>query len=218
MLGLSNATIVADRLDADERAKFDLGRQGETNIVNEAGLYNVILRSDKPEAKAFKRWVTHDVLPSIRKHGLYAVDELLNDPDVMIKAMNALKEERAERKRLEVKNAEMLPKAEFYDAVTGANSRSTHEIGLVAKIINYDGVGRNRLFEILRDEEILRGDNTPYQRYIDAGWFRVIESRYTKPNGDVWVNTKTVAYQKGVAGIKRILDKRGFHARESKAQ
>lgn len=73
-LGLSNPTVVADRLDDDERAKFDLGRQGETNIVNESGLYNVILRSDKPEAKQFKRWVTHEVLPQIRKHGMYATD------------------------------------------------------------------------------------------------------------------------------------------------
>ena len=73
-LGLRNPTVVADRLDDDERAKFDLGRQGETNIVNESGLYNVILRSDKPEAKQFKRWVTHEVLPQIRKHGMYATD------------------------------------------------------------------------------------------------------------------------------------------------
>ena len=63
-LSLSNPTVVAERLDFDERAKFDLGRQGETNIINESGLYNVILRSDKPEAKKFKRWVTHEVLPS----------------------------------------------------------------------------------------------------------------------------------------------------------
>ena len=72
-LGLSNPSIVAERLDGDERAKLSLGRQGETNIINESGLYNVILRSDKPESKAFKRWITHDVLPSIRKTGKYTV-------------------------------------------------------------------------------------------------------------------------------------------------
>lgn len=75
VLGLSNPTMIADRLDEDERAKFDLGRQGEANIINEPGLYNVILRSDKPEAKAFKRWVTHEVLPSIRKTGSYTSPE-----------------------------------------------------------------------------------------------------------------------------------------------
>ena len=71
ILGLTNPSMIADRLDDDERAKFNLGRQGETNIVNESGLYNVIFRSDKPEAKKFKRWVTHDVLPAIRKTGQY---------------------------------------------------------------------------------------------------------------------------------------------------
>jgi len=84
VLGLSNPTVVAARLDADEVTKFDLGGlSGEINIVNEPGLYNVILRSDKPEAKAFKRWVTHEVLPAIRKYGLYAtpgtVEEMLDE-------------------------------------------------------------------------------------------------------------------------------------------
>jgi anti-repressor protein len=71
ILELSNPTSVAERLDDDERSKFDLGRQGETNIINESGLYNVIFTSNKPEAKQFKRWVTHEVLPSIRKTGGY---------------------------------------------------------------------------------------------------------------------------------------------------
>lgn len=71
VLNMSNPTVVADRLDEDERAKFDLGRQGQSWIINESGLYNVILRSDKPEAKPFRKWVTSEVLPSIRKHGEY---------------------------------------------------------------------------------------------------------------------------------------------------
>lgn len=124
VLGLSNPTIVADRLDEDERAKFDLGRQGETNIVNESGLYNVILRSDKLAAKKFKRWVTHEVLPSIRKHGLYAADELLANPDLFIRALQELKSERAKAVALtarvavqEQQIAEMKPKAGYYDVV-----------------------------------------------------------------------------------------------------
>lgn len=76
ILGLSNPSVVAERLDEDERAKFDLGRQGETTIINEPGLYSVILRSNKPEAKLFKRWVTHEVLPQIRKTGAYAINQL----------------------------------------------------------------------------------------------------------------------------------------------
>lgn len=71
ILGLTNPSVVADRLDDDERSKFDLGRQGEATIINESGLYNVILRSDKPEAKPFRKWVTGEVLPTIRKTGGY---------------------------------------------------------------------------------------------------------------------------------------------------
>jgi prophage antirepressor-like protein len=73
-LELSNPTIVANRIDEDERAKFDLGRQGNTTIINESGLYSVILRSDKPQAKPFRKWVTSEVLPSIRKTGAYTVN------------------------------------------------------------------------------------------------------------------------------------------------
>lgn len=76
VLGFTNPTMIAERLDEDERAKLGLGRQGEANIINESGLYNVIMRSEKPEAKAFKRWVTHEVLPSIRKEGSYIAPEL----------------------------------------------------------------------------------------------------------------------------------------------
>ena len=82
-----------------------LGGSQQTTIINESGLYNVILRSDKPKAKEFKRWVTHEVLPAIHKHGAYAVDELLDDPELAIKAFTALKEEREKRKALELENA-----------------------------------------------------------------------------------------------------------------
>ena len=70
-LDLSNPTIAVSRLDEDERAKFNLGRQGDATIVNEPGLYTLVLGSRKPEAKAFKRWITHEVIPAIRKHGAY---------------------------------------------------------------------------------------------------------------------------------------------------
>lgn len=75
VLGLSNPTAVVERLDKDERAKFDLGRQGKTWLINESGLYSVILRSDKPEAKPFRKWVTSEVLPTIRKTGRYGLDD-----------------------------------------------------------------------------------------------------------------------------------------------
>lgn len=91
-LEISNVSVAISRLDEDERSKFNLGRQGEGNIVSEYGLYSLVLASRKPEAKKFKRWVTHEILPSIRKYGVYAVDELLDNPDMAIKAFTALKE------------------------------------------------------------------------------------------------------------------------------
>lgn len=101
VLEIKNTTDALKRLDEDERSRFNLGRQGETNIINEFGLYNLIIRSDKPEAKQFRRWVTHEVLPSIRKHGIYATDNtienMINNPDFTIELLTKLKEERAEK-------------------------------------------------------------------------------------------------------------------------
>lgn len=97
-LEIENSRNVTARLDEDEKdvhSMDTLGGRQEVTIINESGLYNVILRSDKPEAKKFKRWVTHEVLPSIRKHGLYAADELLANPDLWIKALQELKAERS---------------------------------------------------------------------------------------------------------------------------
>ncbi len=85
ILELSNPSKVAERLDSDERANLELGRQGKTNIINESGLYSVILRSDKPEAKTFKRWITHEVLPQIHQTGSYSAnkaDNIMNDTTI----------------------------------------------------------------------------------------------------------------------------------------
>lgn len=122
ILGHSNVSMVLDRLDDDERSKFNLGRQGEANIVNEAGLYSLVLGSRKPEAREFKRWVTHEVLPSIRKHGIYAtestIDQILADPDFGIRLLTDLKEERAKRIEAENQVKELEPKAKALDDFT----------------------------------------------------------------------------------------------------
>lgn len=98
---------------------------------------------------------------------------------------------------------EQKPKVEFFEAVTG--SKDTIDIGTVAKVLN-KRVGRNRLFEILRDKNILMNNNMPYQKYVDCGYFRVIESKYTKPDGSVKIGFKTVVFQKGVNFINKILE------------
>lgn len=132
VLDLSNPSKVAERLEEDERSNFELGRQGKAIIINESGLYNVILRSDKPEAKPFRKWVTSEVLPSIRKHGAYMTPETLEqailNPDTMIKLCTALKEEQDRNKALQAVNSSlavdnqiMKPKADYFDELVDRN-------------------------------------------------------------------------------------------------
>lgn len=94
------------------------------------------------------------------------------------------------------------PKAEFYDDVV--DSKDAIDIQAVAKTLNM-GIGRNKLFEFLRNQKVLMPQNQPYQKYVDMGWFRVIESKFNKPNGDVCINLKTVVFQKGLDGIRRLV-------------
>ena len=203
-LELTNSRVVADRLDEDERRKLDLPRQGETWFVTESGLYAVILRSDKPNAKKFRKWVTSEVLPSIRKHGMYAVDDLIANPELAIKAFTALKEEREKNKALQADNERMKPKEEFFDTVT--DSKDAIDMGQVAKVLNYPKIGRNKLFEILRENGILQQNNQPYQTYIDRGYFRVVEQKFEPTPGEIRINIKTLVFQKGIDYIRKILD------------
>ena len=125
VLDLSNPTIAVSRLDEDERAKFNLGRQGDATIVNEPGLYTLVLGSRKPEAKAFKRWITHEVLPNIRKHGVYITDEKLKlfaeHPELLDALMKSLYAAHAENLRHREERQTLLPKADYYDAFMDAD-------------------------------------------------------------------------------------------------
>ena len=125
VLDLSNPTIAVSRLDEDERAKFNLGRQGDATIVNEPGLYTLVLGSRKPEAKAFKRWITHEVIPAIRKHGVYITDEKLKlfaeHPELLDALMKSLYATHAENLRHRAERQTLLPKADYYDASMDAD-------------------------------------------------------------------------------------------------
>lgn len=204
VLEIANSRDAADRLDEDERNTVALndGIRGNPNktIINESGLYTVILRSDKPEAKRFRKWVTAEVLPAIRKTGSYSVAI----PRTFAEALQLAADQAKELEKKETALAIAAPKAEFYDAVTG--SSDTIEIGMTAKVLNM-GIGRNKLFDLLRKYKVLRENNEPYQRYIDGGLFRVIETKFTVPNGDTRVNLKTVVYQKGVDFIRKLVQK-----------
>ena len=188
VLGLGTPARVAERLDPDEVSQThitdSMGRQQETTIINESGLYNVILRSDKPEAKPFRKWVTSEVLPTIRRHGLYAtpdtVEKMLADPDTTIKLLETIKQERAARMALEAKAEADKPKVLFADAVSA--SHTSILVGDLAKLLRQNGVeiGQNRLFSFLREKGYLcsQGEryNLPTQRSMDRGWFQVKET------------------------------------------
>ena len=202
VLHIGNSRDVVARLDQDEKGvgQIDtLGGKQEMTIINESGLYNVILRSDKPEAKPFRKWVTSEVLPTIRRHGMYAtpdtVEKMLADPDTTIKLLETIKQERAARMALEAKAEADKPKVLFADAVSA--SHTSILVGDLAKLLRQNGVeiGQNRLFSFLREKGYLcsQGEryNLPTQRSMDRGWFQVKEPTINQPNGSVRI-TRTV--------------------------
>ena len=202
-LEIKNATDVAKRLEEDEVTRLNLGSQsGETNFVTESGLYAVILRSDKPNAKKFRKWITSEVLPSIRKNGGYIANQEQMTPEQIVANALIVAQNIISQKDRQIE--EMKPKAEFFDTV--ADSKTAISMNEVAKVLNIKGYGRNNLFEFLRENNVLDRWNVPYQRYVDNGWFRVIEQHYQK-NGEPIVTTKTLVYQKGVDGIRKMIEK-----------
>lgn len=206
VLELSNPSKVAQRLDEDERSNFELGRQGAATIINESGLYNVILRSDKPQAKPFRKWVTSEVLPTIRKHGAYMTEETLEQaltsPDFLIKLANQLKDERSKRVALEQQAEIDKPKVIFADSVSVATTSIL--VGELAKIIKQNGVdtGQNRLFSWMRENGFLVNRkgmdyNMPTQRSMDMGLFEIKETSVTHSDGHVTVNKTPKVTGKG---------------------
>lgn len=205
-LDIINPADAIKRLDEDERGRFNLGRQGEANIVNEYGLYALVLGSRKPEAAAFKRWITHEVIPDIRKYGMYATSEtveaMLGDPDTMIAVLTEYKRERAERIRLAEKVEKDAHKVLFADSVTASDT--TILIGELAKLLKQNGYesGQNRLFETLRKEGYLisrKGTdyNMPTQRSMELGLFTIKETAITHADGHVTVSKTTKVTGKG---------------------
>ena len=200
VLELTTPSRVAERLEEDEVSQTHiidaLGRVQNTTVITESGLYAVILRSDKPNAKEFRKWVTSEVLPTIRKNGVYLTDEKAYDithnpqslADLLLQAGEQLKQ-----KELIIK--ELQPKALFADSVAGSNTSIL--IGQLAKLITQNGkpIGQNRLFNILRNKGYLstrkgKDWNMPQQRYVEQGLFEIKESTHIDGNG-VNITTKT---------------------------
>ena len=166
-------------------------------IIPERDVYRLIMRSKMPKAEQFEEWVVGEVLPSIRKTGSYtAVPRTFAD---------ALQLAADQQRAIEAQQAQiehMKPAVQFYDDVTG--SKDALSMDEVAKIID-KGIGRNKLFALLRSAGILMQNNTPYQKYVDAAFFRVVEQKYMK-GSETHINIKTLVYQKGVDMINKIVD------------
>lgn len=209
-LEIQNHKDAIKRLDDDEKSGVVLtdphGRPQETNCVTESGLYSLVLGSRKPEAKAFKRWITHDVIPAIRKTGGYVdneqkfVETYLPFADANTKALfgQTLAQLRAANEQLE----QQKPKVLFSDAVSAAHTSIL--VGELAKLLKQNGVdiGQHRLFQYLRENGYLikrRGTdyNMPTQYAMERGWFEIKETAITHGDGHTSVNKTPKVTGKG---------------------
>ena len=219
-LGYERPTkAVQDHIDCEDKDEVpiqdSIGRMQKTPIINESGLYSLVLSSKLPTAKAFKRWVTSEVIPAIRKHGVYAVDKLLEDPDTLIAALNQLKEERARRKELEtqvgVKDqqiAELQPKAGYYDLVL--QCKDAMAISKIAKDFGLSAVALNK---ILHDAGVQykQGDVwLLYQKYAGKGYTQTKTDLYADANGVQHTKVRTCWTQKGRLFVYELLKARGI--------
>lgn len=207
ILGYSNPRkAIIDHVDEEDKGvtKCDtLGGTQNMTVINESGLYSLILSSKLPTAKQFKRWVTSDVLPSIRKTGMYATDELLNNPDLAIKAFTALKEEREKTKALTETVAiqqqqilELKPKASYYDVVLNCKDLlSTTEI---AKDYGKSARWLNELLHELK-VQFKQGNKIwlLYQKYANKGYTSTKTQTYNGNDGEVHTKVHTYWTQKG---------------------
>lgn len=217
ILDLSNPTMVAERLDDDALSTAEvidsMGRRQSARITSEPGMYAVVFMSRKPEAVAFRRWITSEVLPSIRKHGGYLTpdmaEQVLADPDTIIRLATDLKAERAARLR-ETKAREAIesyaqtlePKADSYDRFLSGDG--TYSIGAVGKMF---GLSQQKMFDLLRNSGVLIAKgamrNTPYQQYMHH--FRVTAFSFTRSDGTEGTSYTTRVQPSGVDFIARKL-------------
>lgn len=206
---------ISTHVDEDDTLKWGimdrLGRNQETTLINESGLYSLVLGSKLPSAKKFRKWVTSEVLPSIRKNGMFAVDELLDNPDLLIATATKLKEERIARLLAEEKIEEYEPMIEEYKQFIECPEGCV----FVDEYSKSIGLGRNKLFAILRELEILQTDeselgkvkgrrhNLPYEKYM-----KYFEVKFAVKNDRKF--SVTLINNKGQSYIYRRLKKEGY--------
>ncbi len=188
----SDVSTMVRNIDEDEKliqTMFVSGQNREVMMITENGLYEILMLSRKPIAKEFKKQVK-EILKSIRKNGMYVVDDLLDNPDLAIQAFTKLKEEREKRKELEMKLEEDKPKVLFADSVSA--SKTSILVGELAKLLKQNGIdiGQNRLFEKLRNLGYLMSKkgssfNMPTQKSMDLQLFEIRETTVSQPNVEI---------------------------------
>lgn len=219
ILGYSNSRkALIDHVDEEDKGvtKCDtLGGKQDLIIINESGLYSLILSSKMPNAKKFKRWVTSEVLPAIRKHGLYATDELIANPDLAIAAFTALKEEREKNRLLEQTTAvqkqqiaEMKPKASYYDVVL--NCKDLISTSTVAKDYGKSAIWMNRYLHE-KGVQFKQGEIwLLYQKYAEKGYTSTKTHSYSANDGTIHTKPHTYWTQKGRLFVYELLKADGI--------
>ena len=228
--GVTNRNRVMQNIDAEDKGGTQIDTPGgmqTVTIVNESGLYAILFALQPSKARGvteeyieerqqklrkFKRWITHDVIPTIRKTGSYLTGEDAAALKI-IRASDTLERSVAIAEYRDVVTApykqqieEQKPKVEFADHVSA--SENSVDMGEFAKIVQKNGIklGRNNLFNKLRELKILMDGNLPYQQYMNAGWFEVVEITYER-SGTLYVSTKTLVTGKGQITLVRKLRK-----------
>lgn len=208
VLGLGTVSKVADRLDADEKGMNQIHTPGgmqDVTVINESGLYNVILRSDKPEAKPFRKWVTSEVLPSIRKHGAYMtpqkIEEALLNPDTIISLAQQLKEEKA-------KTAKLAPAAEYAQNFLLASGGRL--VSSIAKDYGMSAKRLNRLLHALGIQYCQGGQWILYQKYTGKGYTETRVNLIPHNDGKTHQHPETLWTARGCAFLAKQLAKAGI--------
>lgn len=215
ILEIGNTSDVAKRLSTPHLYTIEVGVTTGKKVdgtdakqiipmifMEESNLYRCIFQSRKVQAEKFQNWIFEDVIPSIRKTGSYGL------PQTFAEALRLAADQQEQLELQQKQLDEQKPKVEFFDAV--AESKTAIAMKAVANTLHFKNIGRNKLFSILREKKVLMNNNMPYQRYVDCGYFRTIEQRFSTPDGEVRVSIKTIVYQKGVDFIRKTLKGMGF--------
>lgn len=209
VLNLTDVSMATKGLDDDEKlvqTLFVSGQNRQVTLLTESGLYSLVIRSNKPEAKTFKKWITSEVLPSIRKHGAYLTDtkieDVLSNPDLLISLATQLKEERAEKAKLQKTLRNQEAKIDFIDRVLDVEEKI--DVGQAAKILELP-FGRNILFKKLRESGIFfKNRNEPKQEYVTRGYFQIKEKFIERENHDSFMVIKVLITQRGLGFLSTL--------------